>query len=155
MRISFYMAAVSGAYPNHHPPATYVANRHRSSANHSTSPGLSPFVQRIWISLEFRGLHYQYIEVDPYKKPESLLRLNPRGLVPALEHGDWSCYESSVLMEYVGLSHPPQSAPLLTPLTSSRISPPNRASCQHPTTPNSALTAVSGATTYYGPVSLL
>lgn len=61
----------------------------------------SPFVQRVWISLETKGLSYQYIEVDPYKKPDELMRINPRGLIPALQHGDWGCYESSVLMEYL------------------------------------------------------
>ncbi|EKG17597.1 Glutathione S-transferase [Macrophomina phaseolina MS6] len=60
-----------------------------------------PFVQRVWISLEYKGIPYQYIEVDPYKKPQSLLEVNPRGLVPALRHGDWGCYESTVLMEYL------------------------------------------------------
>ncbi|RVD84378.1 uncharacterized protein DFL_006130 [Arthrobotrys flagrans] len=60
-----------------------------------------PFVQRVWIALELSGLEYQYIEVDPYKKPKELLDVNPRGLVPALTHGDWSCYESTVLVEYV------------------------------------------------------
>lgn len=61
----------------------------------------SPFVQRVWISLEVKGINYQYVEVDPYKKHELLLDVNPRGLVPALRHGDWGCYESTVLMEYV------------------------------------------------------
>lgn len=61
----------------------------------------SPFVQRVWISLELKNLDYEYIEVDPYAKPKSLLEVNPRGLVPALRHGDWSCHESTVLMEYV------------------------------------------------------
>jgi len=61
----------------------------------------SPFVQRVWIALELKGIPYQYIEVDPYKKPQSLLEVNPRGLVPALRHDDWGCYESTVLMEYV------------------------------------------------------
>ncbi|KAL9094297.1 MAG: hypothetical protein Q9165_003437 [Trypethelium subeluteriae] len=59
-----------------------------------------PFVQRVWISLEVKQIPYQYIEVDPYKKPQSLLEVNPRGLVPALRHGDWACHESTVLMEY-------------------------------------------------------
>lgn len=58
-------------------------------------------MQRVWISLEVKGLSYQYVEVDPYKKPDELLQINPRGLVPALRHGDWGCYESSVLMEYL------------------------------------------------------
>ncbi|KAF2471956.1 uncharacterized protein BDR25DRAFT_302783 [Lindgomyces ingoldianus] len=60
-----------------------------------------PFVQRVWISLEFKSLPYQYIEVDPYKKPQSLLEINPRGLVPAIRHGPtWSTHESTVIMEY-------------------------------------------------------
>ncbi|KAL8933254.1 MAG: hypothetical protein Q9211_005883 [Gyalolechia sp. 1 TL-2023] len=60
-----------------------------------------PWVQRVWISLQFKGLGYQYIEIDPYNKPEPLMAINPRGLVPALKHGDWGCYESTVLMEYL------------------------------------------------------
>lgn len=72
---------------------------------------LSPFVQRVWISLEVKSLSYQYIEVDPYKKPEELMRINPRGLIPALQHGDWGCYESWILMEY--LEDLNEGAPLL------------------------------------------
>ncbi|KAF8534572.1 glutathione S-transferase [Trichophaea hybrida] len=60
-----------------------------------------PFVQRVWIALEFKGIDYQYIEVDPYAKPKILTDINPRGLVPALKHGDWGCYESTVLLEYL------------------------------------------------------
>lgn len=61
-----------------------------------------PFVQRVWISLELKGIvDYQYVEVDVYRKPKLLLDINPRGLVPALRHGDWGCYESTVLMEYL------------------------------------------------------
>ncbi|KAJ5440907.1 Glutathione S-transferase/chloride channel C-terminal [Penicillium cf. griseofulvum] len=60
-----------------------------------------PFVQRVWIALELKGIPYQYIEVDPYEKPRSLLEVNPRGLVPALRHDDWGCYESNVLLEYL------------------------------------------------------
>ncbi len=51
--------------------------------------------------MEAKGLQYQYIEVDPYKKPQALLDVNPRGLVPGIRHGDWGCGESTVLMEYV------------------------------------------------------
>lgn len=60
-----------------------------------------PFVQRVWIALEAKGMGYQYIEVDPYKKPESLMEINPRGLVPALRHDDWATHESTVIMEYL------------------------------------------------------
>lgn len=62
-------------------------------------------MQRVWISLEAKGLQYQYVEVDPYKKPESLLAINPRGLVPALRHGDFGIGESTVILEYVSCAH--------------------------------------------------
>ncbi|KAJ5709666.1 hypothetical protein N7493_009957 [Penicillium malachiteum] len=60
-----------------------------------------PFVQRVWIALELKCIPYQYIEVDPYEKSQSLLEVNPRGLVPALRHDNWGCSESTVLMEYL------------------------------------------------------
>ena len=61
-------------------------------------------MQRVWISLEAKKLAYQYIEVDPYKKPKELLDVNPRGLVPGLKHGNWALPESTVIMEYVRIS---------------------------------------------------
>lgn len=70
-----------------------------------------PFVHRVWISLEHKGLDYEYVEVDVYRKPKLLLDINPRGLVPALRHGDWGSYESTVLMEYLEDLH--QGKPLL------------------------------------------
>ena len=41
------------------------------------------------------------------------MRINPRGLIPALQHDDWGCYESSVLMEYLEDLH--SGPPLLPP----------------------------------------
>jgi glutathione S-transferase len=74
----------------------------------------SPFVQRVWISLEHKQIPYQYIEVDPYRKPQSLLDVNPRGLVPAIRHGpSWSTHESTVIMEY--LEDLQTGGPLLPP----------------------------------------
>ncbi|KAI9722281.1 MAG: hypothetical protein M1812_001753 [Candelaria pacifica] len=77
-----------------------------------------PFVQRVWISLQFKGAEYQYVEIDPYKKPPALMRFNPRGTVPVLQHGNWGCYESTVIMEYledlnIGIPLLPQGNPQL------------------------------------------
>jgi glutathione S-transferase len=75
---------------------------HHTCSNIPNTYLSSPFVQRVWISLEHKNIPYQYIEVDPYKKPQSLLDVNPRGLVPALRHGPtWSTHESTVIMEYL------------------------------------------------------
>lgn len=44
---------------------------------------------------------YQYVEMNPYHKPDSLLSLNPRGLVPTLEYEGKVLDESSVVLEFV------------------------------------------------------
>ncbi|KAJ5659770.1 hypothetical protein N7507_006221 [Penicillium longicatenatum] len=97
---------MSGEKKAYHTKATGLAAV--TAANHALETNLQlygscfcPFVQRVWIALELKGIPYQYIEVDPYEKPQSLLELNPRGLVPALQHDNWGCHESTVLMEYL------------------------------------------------------
>ncbi|KAI9685863.1 MAG: hypothetical protein M1822_004141 [Bathelium mastoideum] len=60
-----------------------------------------PFVQRVWLVLEEKQIPYQYIEVNPYHKPQSLLALNPRGLVPTLEYDSKPLYESNVVLEFL------------------------------------------------------
>ncbi|KAF8146869.1 glutathione-S-transferase [Mycena galopus ATCC 62051] len=59
-----------------------------------------PFVQRSWITLEEKGIPYQYKEVNPYKKEKHLLDINPKGLVPAVEYHGKTLYESLVLCEF-------------------------------------------------------
>ncbi|AFR98466.2 glutathione S-transferase [Cryptococcus neoformans var. grubii H99] len=70
-----------------------------------------PFNQRIWIALEERKIPYQYHEVNPYKKEETFLKLNPLGLVPTLEiktaQGSKALYESDVLAEFLEDLYPP------------------------------------------------
>jgi glutathione S-transferase len=61
----------------------------------------SPYVQRVWIALEAKNIPYQYIEVDPFKKPAALLEISPSGPVPTLRHGSWGCSDSTVLLEYL------------------------------------------------------
>ncbi|KAH7921168.1 glutathione S-transferase [Leucogyrophana mollusca] len=64
-----------------------------------------PFVQRVWVALEYLDIPYKYYEVDPYKKPQALLDVSPKGLVPALKLNNYSppraLNESTVIMEYL------------------------------------------------------
>ncbi|CAI6338485.1 unnamed protein product [Periconia digitata] len=71
-------------------------------------------VKRVWIALEEKGIQYQYIEVNPYHKPKSLLDLNPRGLVPTLQYQEKPLYESTVLCEFLEEAFP-DHAPHLQP----------------------------------------
>ena len=73
-----------------------------------------PFVQRAWIVLEEKSIPYQYIEVNPYHKPQSLLSLNPRGLVPTLQYENKPLYESTVLCEFLEEAFPDHT-PHLSP----------------------------------------
>ena len=63
-------------------------------------------MQRTWAVLEEKGIPYQYVEVNPYHKPESLLKLNPRGLVPTLEYDGKPLYESTVICEFLEDAYP-------------------------------------------------
>lgn len=68
-------------------PAAEIVSAHNSSQPLKLYSGwFCPFVQRVWSVLEEKGIPYQYIEVNPYHKPQSLLDLNPRGLVPTLQY---------------------------------------------------------------------
>ncbi|KAI4519573.1 glutathione S-transferase [Schizophyllum commune Loenen D] len=64
-----------------------------------------PFVQRAWIAFEYLGVPYKVDEVDPYKKPQALLEVSPKGLVPGLKLHDYNppraLNESTVILEYL------------------------------------------------------
>lgn len=64
-----------------------------------------PFVQRVWIALEFLGIDYKYYEVDPYSKPADLLEVSAKGLVPALRLETYdpprAISESTVILEFL------------------------------------------------------
>ncbi|KAK6333686.1 hypothetical protein TWF730_003870 [Orbilia blumenaviensis] len=65
-----------------------------------------PFVQRALLVLHLKNIPFQYIEVNPYHKPKSLLDLNPRGLVPTLvvpaaDGTPKPLIESAVICEYL------------------------------------------------------
>jgi glutathione S-transferase len=64
--------------------------------------------------LEEKQIPYQYIEVNPYHKPQSLLDLNPRGLVPTLQYHNKPLYESAVLCQFLEDAYP-ESTPHLLP----------------------------------------
>ncbi|KAI0253405.1 glutathione S-transferase [Lactifluus subvellereus] len=64
-----------------------------------------PFVQRVWVAFEYLGIPYRVHEVDPYKKPEELLEVSPKGLVPGLKLHTFApprgLNESTVILEYL------------------------------------------------------
>jgi glutathione S-transferase len=88
------------------------------SLQFSNSIDFCPFVHRVWIGMELLGLDYRYVEVDPYKKTQELLDVNPKGLVPALKIGEeGKCLgESTVILEYLADRYDSKGKSHLLPL---------------------------------------
>ncbi|POS73603.1 glutathione S-transferase [Diaporthe helianthi] len=102
-----------------HPVATGPAAEVVKEHSHDSKPGehvlysgwFCPFVQRVWITLEEKGIPYRYQEINPYKKEPSFLALNPRGLVPTLgvptaDKGEQPLIESGVICDYLDETFP-------------------------------------------------
>jgi len=69
--------------------------------------GILHLMSYIYLSLA------QYFIVNPYHKPESLLKLNSRGLVPTLEFDNKPLYESTVIYEFLDDAYPDNKPQLL------------------------------------------
>lgn len=63
--------------------------------------------------LEEKKIPYEYREVNPYNKPQSLLSLNPRGLVPTLQYDNKPLFESTVICEFLEEAYPDHTPHLL------------------------------------------
>lgn len=64
-------------------------------------PG-SPFGRSVFVALEEKGAPYRLAAVAPgtFRLPEHLAR-HPFGKVPAMEHGDFSLYETQAILRYI------------------------------------------------------
>jgi glutathione S-transferase len=64
----------------------------------------SPFVWKVWLALEFKGLEYTLkmlsFSAGETRTPE-FRAVNPRGKVPALEHDGRTLWESGPILEYL------------------------------------------------------
>lgn len=66
----------------------------------------SPFVRKVLLCLELKGLTYQQVDVFPVNIPEKFKALSPLMKIPALEDGDLKLADSSVICEYLDEKYP-------------------------------------------------
>lgn len=77
---------------------------------------VSPFVRKVLIAMEYKGIAYKNQEVMPavllralkQEIPKDFLEASPLGKIPALQEGDFSIADSSVIIAYLEKSHPEQ-----------------------------------------------
>ena len=69
----------------------------------------SPFSWRILLALEYKGLPYEsqllHFDKQEQQSPQ-MLKLNPRGRVPVLKHGDYVVFESVAVLYYLDEKYP-------------------------------------------------
>jgi glutathione S-transferase len=72
----------------------------------------SPYVWRVWLALEHKGLSYELkplsFDAGDFAKPE-LSALNPRKRVPVLVDDSFVLYESAAIVEYLEDRYPERS----------------------------------------------
>jgi glutathione S-transferase len=69
----------------------------------------SPYAWKVWLALEHKQLPYDLrvlsFQSGEMHQPE-FLKINPRGMVPAITDGDDVIFESSVIIEYLEDAYP-------------------------------------------------
>lgn len=73
---------------------------------------LSPYAMKVRVMLYEKGLDFEKHELHFHSDRAALLRVNPRGEVPALQDGETVIYDSRVICEYLEDKYP---TPPLTP----------------------------------------
>ena len=67
---------------------------------------LSPFVRKVLTVCALKELEYEHVVVMPGNLPEGYLQISPLGKIPALEDGELSISDSSVICEYLEERYP-------------------------------------------------
>ncbi len=70
-----------------------------------------PFVQRVAITLQYKGVDYDIEYIDLGTPPDWFLAISPLKKVPILIVGDTVIFESAVINEYIDEAYPPTLQP--------------------------------------------
>jgi glutathione S-transferase/RNA polymerase-associated protein len=72
---------------------------------------LSPYAFKVRATLYAKGIEVEHCEIWHESQRAELVRVNPRGEVPALQDGDTVVYDSTIICDYLEETHP--TPPLL------------------------------------------
>ncbi|MGI9278804.1 MAG: glutathione S-transferase family protein [Endozoicomonas sp.] len=67
---------------------------------------LSPMVRKVVVALEMKGLDFELDPVIPFNTPEGFEKVSPLKKIPALQDGDITLADSTVICEYLEDRYP-------------------------------------------------
>ena len=70
---------------------------------------LSPFVRKVLLTLEFKGLDYELDPATPLNPPDGFRRISPLGKIPGYIDDALEISDSSVICQYLEERHPEPS----------------------------------------------
>ena len=66
----------------------------------------SPFVRKVFIALDFKGIPYEIVPTMPFSGDQEYLKINPLGKVPTLVDGVLTLGDSKVICRYLEQAYP-------------------------------------------------
>ncbi|MEJ5975393.1 glutathione S-transferase family protein [Novosphingobium sp. PS1R-30] len=67
---------------------------------------ISPFVRKLCLVLEEKGLPYELTQLPPHAQDAAFRAISPFGKIPALRDGDYGLSDSSAIIAYLEARHP-------------------------------------------------
>ena len=67
---------------------------------------LSPFVRKVLLTLEYKGLDYSLVPVFPGSDDEAFRKISPLGKIPILDHDGFITPDSSIICRYLDQQFP-------------------------------------------------
>ncbi|DAZ98753.1 TPA: hypothetical protein N0F65_003809 [Lagenidium giganteum] len=96
-----------------YPKTAEWMKRMKDVPHHDKIPSTSSLLQKnkshqpAWV-LKLKGMAYEFVPVNPLKgeaRTPEFLALNPNGMVPVLQHGDFTLFEGNAIMQYLANEH--------------------------------------------------
>ena len=66
----------------------------------------SPFVRKVFITLDFKGIPYEIVQQMPFSADAEYKKINPLAKVPTLVDGDLTLGDSKVICRYLEAAYP-------------------------------------------------
>ena len=66
----------------------------------------SPFVRKVLVALDYKGIPYEIVPQMPFSGDQAYLKINPLGKVPTLVDGDLTLGDSKVICRYLENAYP-------------------------------------------------